>query len=148
MSPIMFWFRRVIRSEVPMTARLSLFALLFFTLFPVAQAKDKSKAALPEYVLRAQTVRVAIRPDAGEPLDNPRANANARESVERALMQWGRFRLVMDGEEADLVIAVRTGNGRMGGPTIKGSPIDARPGVIQPTDGGIRIGAQQGRPPF
>jgi hypothetical protein len=43
------------------------------------------------------------------------------------------------------VISVRTGS--QGAPTVWGGPIDQRPGVVQPTDGGIRIGAQQGRPP-
>ena len=130
-----------------MTARLFSWFLFLSLLVPAAHAKDKSKSSLPEYVLRAQTVLVVIRPDAGEPLDNPTANATARENVEKALTEWSRFRLVMDGQEADLVIAVRTGSGKLGGPTIKGGPIDSRPTVMQPTDGGIRIGAQQGHPP-
>lgn len=130
-----------------MSTRLSSWVLLISLLVPVAHAKDKSKASLPEYVLRARTVRVLIRPDAGEPLEHPTANADARENVEKALMQWGRLQPVMEGTESDLVIAVRTGSGRMGGPTVKGGPVDSRPGVMQPTDGGIRIGAQQGHAP-
>ena len=130
-----------------MTARVSLLALAALLAVP-ATAKDKKKSTLPEYVLRAQTVRVVIDPQAGEPLDQPRANANARENVEKALMDWGRFRLLMDGEESDLVIAVRTGNGQSSRPTIRGGPIDQRPGVAQSTDSGIRIGAQQGHPPM
>jgi hypothetical protein len=110
-----------------------------------AGAKDKSKATLPEIVLRAQTALVVIAPEAGEPLDHPTANATARDNVEKALLQWGRLRLVMDGGEADLVISVRTGS--HGAPIVRGGPIDQRPGVVQPTDGGIRIGAQQGHPP-
>ena len=106
-----------------MTARVSLLALAALLAVP-AFAKDKKKFTLPEDVLRAQTVRVVIDPQAGEPLDQPRANANARENVEKALMEWGRFRLVMDGQESDLVIAVRTGNGQASRPTIKGGPID------------------------
>jgi hypothetical protein len=62
-------------------------------------------------------------------------------------MEWGRFRLVMDGAESDLVIAVRTGSGKMLQPTIKGGPIASRPGVGQSTDSSIRIGAQRGQPP-
>jgi hypothetical protein len=53
----------------------------------------------------------------------------------------------MDEAESDLVIAVRTGNGRMVQPTIRGGPIDQRPGVAQSTDDSIRIGAQQGQAP-
>jgi len=62
-------------------------------------------------------------------------------------MEWGRLQPVMDGQEADLIIAVRAGTGRIAGPTIKGGPIDSRPTVVQPTDAGIRIGAQHGHPP-
>lgn len=113
-----------------------------------ASAKDKNKSSLPEYILRSQTVRVVVDPDAGEPIDNPNANAIARENVEKALMEWGRFRILMDGQESDLVIVVRTGNGNAMRPTIKGGPIDQRPGVAQGTDSSIRIGGQQGRPPM
>ena len=130
-----------------MTARLSsLFLLAALLAFP-ASAKDKKKSSLPEYVLRATTVLVVVSPKAGEPLNEPRANATARDSVERALMQWGRLRPVMDGAESDLVIAVRTGSGRMVQPTVRGGPVDQRPGTAQTGDGNIRIGAQQGQPP-
>ncbi len=111
-------------------------------------AKDKKKIVLPEDILRAQTVRVVIDPNAGEPLGAPQTNAIARDNVEKALMEWGRFRLVMDGEPADLVISIRTGNGESVRPTMKGGPIDQRPGVGQSTDSSIRIGGQTGRPPM
>ena len=130
-----------------MTARLSSLVLLTALLVVPANAKDKKKSTLPEEVLRATTALVVISPDAGEPVNEPMANATARDNVEKALMEWGRFRLVMAGEEADLVIAVRTGSGRMVQPSIKGGPIDQRPGTAQSTDGGIRIGGQQGQPP-
>jgi hypothetical protein len=130
-----------------MNARLSSLVLVVALVVVPAGAKDKKKSSLPEYVLQATTVRVVVSPDAGEPVDHPMANATARDSVEKALMQWGRLQPVMDGQESDLIIAVRTGNGRMVQPTVKGGPIDQRPGVAQSTDGGIRIGAQQGQPP-
>src|SRR5215469_3528695 len=129
-----------------MTARLPLLLLTALLAVP-ATGKDKKKFTLPEDVLRAQTVRVVIDPQAGEPLDQPNANANARDNVEKALMDWGRFRLVMDGQESDLVIAIRTGSGQAARPTIKGGPIDQRTGIAQSTDSSIRIGVQQGRPP-
>jgi hypothetical protein len=132
--------------EALMTARLcSLLALIGLLITP-ALAKNK-KPVLPEYVLRARTVLVVIDPDAGEPLDQPNANAMARESVEKALMEWGRFRLVMDGAESDLIISVRTGDDRAVRPTIKGGPLDQRPGVGQTTDSSVRIGGQRGQPP-
>jgi hypothetical protein len=130
-----------------MTARLSSLVLLAALLIVPASAKDKKKSTLPEYVLRATTVLVVVRPDAGEPLDNPMANRTARENVEKALMEWGRFRLVPDGGESDLIVTVRTGSGRTMRPTVKGGPIDNRPGVGQTTDSSVRIGAQQGHPP-
>jgi hypothetical protein len=130
------------------TARLSSILLVSALTVLPALAKDKKKPQIPEYVLRAQTVRVMVEPGAGEPLDQPYANSTARDSVEKALTEWGRFRVVMDGAESDLVITVRTGDGRAGRPTIQGGPIDQRPGVAQGTDSTIRIGAQQGRPPF
>jgi hypothetical protein len=110
-------------------------------------AKDKKKPVLPEYVLRARTVRVVIAPDSGEPLEQPMANSTARDNVEKALSEWGRYQVVMDGQESDLVIAVRTGSGKMVQPTIKGGPIDQRGGVAQGTDSTIRIGGAQGHPP-
>ena len=130
-----------------MTARLSSLFLLAALLAVPASAKDKKKSSLPEYVLRATTVQVVVTPEAGEPLNEPRANATARDNVERALIQWGRLRPVMDGQESDLVIAVRTGSGRMVQPTVRGGPVDRRPGTAQTGDGNIRIGAQQGQPP-
>lgn len=132
-----------------MTARLFSLLLAATLLVASANAKDKNrkKPFLPEYVLRASTVLVVVSPDAGEPLEQPMANATARDNVEKALMGWGRLRPVMDGMEADLVIAVRTGSGRMVQPSIKGGPIDNRAGVGQSTDDTIRVGGQQGQPP-
>jgi hypothetical protein len=130
-----------------MTARLCPLLALGALLITPAIAKDKKKAVLPEDVLRARTVLVVIDPEAGEPLDQPRSNGNARENVEKALTEWGRFNVVMDGQESDLVIAVRTGSGSAMRPTVRGGPIDQRPGVGQSTDSTIRIGGQRGQPP-
>lgn len=131
-----------------MAARLSAVLTLTVLLTVSATAKDKKKSSMSEIVLRAQTVRVMIDPNAGEPLDQPRANTTARDDVEKAFMEWGRYRLVMDGEEADLIVVVSTGDGRFGRPTMKGGPIDQRPGVAQSTDDSVRIGAQHGQPPM
>jgi len=126
--------------------RLSLLVFLTFLVISTLNAKDKKKPSLPELVLRAHTVVVVVAPGAGEPLDHPMANATARENVEKALMEWGRLDPRLEGEETDLVIAVRTGTGRLA-PSIKGGPIDNRPGVAQSTDSSIRVGAQQGHGP-
>jgi hypothetical protein len=141
--------RAVLRAavaEVFMTARLASL-LLVIALFAAPAIAKKKAPTLPEDILRARTVLVVIDPDAGEPIDNPRVNETARDSVEKALMQWGRFNVVMDGARADLLIVVRTGDGRMGRPTMKGGPIDNRPGVAQSGDGATRIGVQRGTPP-
>src|SRR5215831_5583633 len=129
-----------------MLARTCMVLLLLPLLsVPDADAKNKKKQLLPEDVLRAETVLVVIHPEAGEPLTNPRANRTAQEEVEKAIMKWGRFRLVMESETTDLVIAVRKGHAN--GPTIRNSPTDDRPVVAQQTDDQIRVGVQRGRPP-
>jgi hypothetical protein len=130
-----------------MTARVSSLLSLVILLSSLGMAKDKNKSLLAEDVLRARTVLVVVNPDAGEALDQPNANATARDNVEKALMNWGRFDLALDGQEADLVIAVRTGNGKAVRPTVKGGPVDRRTGIAQAGDSSIRIGAQQGQPP-
>ena len=130
-----------------MPCRFYLSALMVTLVLTPSLAKDNKKSSLPAYVLQARTVRVVIDPQAGEPLDQPFANRMARENVEKALLEWGRFQILPDGEESDLVIMVRTGNGKAMRPTIKGGPIDQRPGEAQGTDSSIRIGGQRGQPP-
>jgi len=125
-----------------MPARLTLICLVIIAVVPFAAAKDKQ--ALPNYVLQAETVAVVIPPDAGEPVANPTANRTAEENVEKALSQWGRFRLVTDAGVAYLVIAVQRGH--TGGSTIANSPTDNRPVTIQQGGGTTRVGVQQGRP--
>lgn len=130
-----------------MMSRLSSLLLLAVLLIPAVYAKNKTKQAIPDYVLKAQTVQVVIDPDAGEPLDQPNANAMARENVEKALMDWGRLRPVIDSMPADLVIVVRTGSGQAIRPTVKGGPIDQRGPVAQGTDSSVRIGGGWGQNP-
>jgi hypothetical protein len=126
-----------------------LILLLVGLLAAPATAKNKKTPTLPEYVLRARTALVVIDPDAGEPLDHPRANEEARDNVEKALMQWGRYDLVPDGQiqEPDLIFVVRAGTGKLVAPAIKGGPIDNRPGVIQSGGDTTRVGGQRGQQP-
>jgi len=125
--------------------RVVLLVVLLFT--SQAIAGGKKKILLPDYVLKAHTVRVIIDPNAGTSMTAPQANKTAQDEVEKALMKWGRLRPVVEGMPADLVITVRKGSGKTVQPTISGEPTNDRPVVVQPTDGGIRIGAQQGRSP-
>jgi hypothetical protein len=89
---------------------------------------------------------VIIDPDAGIAVEHPNANRIARDDVEKALMKWGRYSLVMEPSTADLIITVRKGSGKIAQPTIGGVPQNNDIGVIQPTDSGGRIGARQGNP--
>lgn len=116
-------------------------------------AKDKPKSTLPAYVLQAQTVSVLIDPDAGVSLDDPRANEVAQRDVETALLNWGRFRPLLMGQQggtaqnADLVIVVRRGTGKVASGTVHDPRQGRRPVAIDPTDTGIDVGMQRGQPP-
>jgi hypothetical protein len=112
-----------------------------------ASAKKKEKVVLPAYVLKAQTVLVVILPNSGEPMDDITANRKAQEDVEKAFTKWGRYRLALDADQADLVVGVRKGIGKIANPTISGGPIDSPAGTIETTDNSVSIGVQQGRPP-
>src|SRR5215468_1170590 len=113
-------------------------AILVLTSSLAFAANDK-KIVQPAYVLRAETVFVLIDPDAGSSPTSPQANQRARDDVEKAIMKWGRFRLALNPGVADLVIVLRQGSGKIVQPTIGGLPTNDRPGVVQPTDGGIRL---------
>jgi len=113
----------------------------------LAFAANDKKPVLPAYVLRAETLFVLIDPDAGTSPASPQANQKARDDVEKAIMKWGRFRLVMEPGSADLIVVVRKGSGKVVQPTIGGLPTNDRPVIGQPTDNGIRLGGQKGRPP-
>jgi len=106
-----------------MTRRFSSVLALILLLTGSALTKQK-KSQVPESVLRAETIIVAIEPNVGESLDNPNANLQARENVERALTQWGRFKVIPDGQQSDLVVAVRVGSDKLLRPTVKGGPFD------------------------
>jgi hypothetical protein len=123
------------------------FALALFMLCCLAAAgKDKKKVLLPDDVLQARTVLVVIDPGAGIAIDNPNANRKAQEDVEKALLKWGRFTIVMNLSEADLVIVVRTGSETMARPMIAGVPNNNRPVMIDPTESGGQIGGRSGNP--
>jgi len=120
-----------------MTGRFSSLLAAILLLTSSALPKQK-KIKIPDYVLHAETVIVAVEPDSGEPVDNPTANQQARENVERAFTQWGRFRVVPDGQESDLVVGIRIGNDKLVHPTMKGGPFDDN----------IRIGQRSQGPPL
>jgi hypothetical protein len=132
----------------PMQIRVYVAAMMAAVLLPsFTLAKDKSKSTLPTYVLQAQTVSVIIDPSAGESLDDPRANEVAQRDVETALLNWGRFQPLLAGRNADLVIVVRRGTGKMASGTVHDPRQGRRPVAIDPTDTGIDVGMQRGQPP-
>lgn len=111
----------------------------------LASPKKKGKMYLPGYVLKAQTVLVVILPDAGQTMDDPFANEKAQADVENAFTKWGRFRLVPDASQADLVIGIRKGTGKDSNPTINGGPADS-PVAIDTRDNQIGVMGRQGPP--
>jgi hypothetical protein len=126
--------------------KLLLSLLLLFAF--LATANTKKKESLPAEVLNAQTVVVLVDPNAGMSTSAPLANRTAQEDVEKALANWGRLKLVLiGGNNADLIITVHKGNGKVVQPTINGEPTNDRPVVVVPSDNGIHIGVQQGQPP-
>ncbi len=130
-----------------MPRRWSLAFLLFLACGSVAVAKDKKKVLLPDDILEARTVLVVVDPDSGVSVADPLANRKAQEDVEKALMNWGRFRLAMEASNADLVISVRKGNGKTVQPTVTGVPINNRPIIFEPSDSGGRVGVHTGNAP-
>jgi hypothetical protein len=70
-----------------------------------------------------------------------------KKDVETALLNWGRFFPVLSAQEADLIIVIRKGHGRLVDDTISDPRQNNRTGVINPTDSGVGIGAQHGRQP-
>ena len=122
-----------------------LYALLACVLVFVAVAvgKDKNKTDVPDSILQAQSVRVVVSSDTGQPLNHPTANLAARDAVENAIEAWGRFKIVHEGE-SDLVISVRTSTGQPVSPTIESGTTDTREGVQY---GKVGVWASQGNGP-
>ena len=119
----------------------ALFAVLLLAV-PSGFAKEKTKAILPAYVLRAQSVTIIVDPDAGISVDDPLANQTAQKDVETAMLRWGRLNPVLSPQLADLIIVVRKGNGRLVDQTIPDPRQNNRSGSITQTDNSIAVGAQ------
>jgi hypothetical protein len=119
--------------------------LIPLALAPSLLAKPKDPS-LPIFILHARTVLVIVDPTAGVSIEDPRANEVARKDVETALLNWGRFSLVMSGMEPDITIVIRKGSGKLANTTISDPPHNNRPGSVTPSDDGVSIGAQHGTP--
>lgn len=101
---------------------LLLTAVLLFT--ALTASADKKKNLLPATVPKARTVLVLIDPDAGISVTDPAVNKTARDDVEQAIYEEGRLLPVLDGQNPDLIIVVRKGQGKLVEPTIGGVPND------------------------
>jgi len=130
-----------------MHSRNCFVVLMFLVCSVFAPGKDKKQPLMPAVVLRAETVFVEIDPDAGIAPGAPLANQTARDDVEKALMNWGRFRFANNLSTADLVVTVRKSNGKIAQGTIGGVPTNNRPVIFQPSDSGVRVGGSHGTPP-
>jgi hypothetical protein len=133
--------------EGQMQRRISIVLTLGLLLSSPVLAKDKDDNKLPVYILTAHTVSVLIDPEAGVDPKDPRANRIAQKDVETALANWGKYEVLMGPEAADLIIVVRKGHGRLADATISDPDPNNRPGVINPTDSGVMVGVQHGKPP-
>lgn len=122
-------------------------ALVMLIAVMLCWGKKKEKQLLPDVVLKAETVFVTIQPGASEPASDITANQKTVRAVEEALMKWGRFRLALTAQTADIVIAVMKGTGQAATPTVSGGPIDSRPVIWDTTENQTRVGVQQGQPP-
>ncbi len=130
-----------------MPCRRNLVLSVLFLSCLVAVAKNKKKSPLPIDILQAHTAWVIVDPQAGVDVTDPNANRQARADVENALAKWGRLMPVTDPSQADLIIVIRKGNGKLVQPTIGGTPINAPPPVIaQRTDTGITAAGRTGPP--
>jgi len=130
-----------------MPRRLPFFLMMGLLMAAPSLAKGKGDKALPPYILQARTVAVVVDPAAGIDPEDPRANQVAQKDVETALLNWGRFEPVIGATDADLIIVIRRGHGRLADATISDPRQNSRAGVINPTDDGIRVGAQHGNQP-
>jgi hypothetical protein len=136
------------RTTMPLRKPLAVAAIILCSTL----ASAKKKEVLPADVLRARTVVVIVDPTAGVDVRDPNANRAARADVEKALNQWGRFTLVQEGSDADLVITIRKGNGKLVQQTIGGTPINGLPPVsgsstTSPTESTARGGVRWGHNP-
>jgi hypothetical protein len=125
---------------------LTLVATLALSGFASAKEKQK-KTPLPLTVLNAKTISIIIDPNAGHSVENPLANQAAQKDVEAAILKWGRFQPQLSTQNADLIIVIRKGSGRITDATIP-DPRNNRPvGSITPSDDGVSVGGQRGNQP-
>jgi hypothetical protein len=111
-----------------MKRALSLCFFVLFLLISSVVAKDKS--TMPKLVVNARYVMITTY--YGENLASPRVPPDDRQAasdVQNAIQDWGRYILVYDRKDADLIILVR-----------KGRIVEAQGGI------GIHTGSDRSNP--
>ena len=131
-----------------MAYRRGLALSVVFLICLFASAKDKKKVPLPVDVLSAHTAWVIVDPHAGVDVGDPLGNRHALDAVNAALGRWGRITPVTDPAQADLIIVIRKGTGKMVDETVGGTPMNAPPVVIgqRTPDGGFNGTGRVGPP--
>src|SRR5437660_1633834 len=121
--------------------------VITLVMLAISASPKEKKEIVPALILRAQYVAVIVDPEAGISVANPGENGIARSDVEAALEKWGRFKLTVNPENADLVVVVRKG-GKAIKPTIggigNGPPVVWNPG----STGDVTIGVGRTSPPY
>lgn len=128
--------------------RVLVLSLVLLSCVAVANAKKKKKPPLPADVLGAHTAWVIVDPQAGVDVTDPLANRHAIDDVNNALARWGRITPVTDPSQADLIIVIRKGNGKLVDETIGGTPMNTPPQVTgqRTPDGGFNTSGRAGPP--
>src|SRR5947207_15847741 len=93
--------------------------VITLVMLAISASPKEKKEIIPALILRAQYVAVIVDPEAGISVANPGEDGIARSDVEAALEKWGRFKLTVNRENADLVGGVRKGRKALK-PTIGG----------------------------
>src|SRR5207247_10131714 len=121
--------------------------VIMLVMLAISASPKEKKEIIPALILRAQYVAVIVDPEAGISVANPGEDGIARSDVEAALEKWGRFKLTVNPENADLGVVVRKG-GKAIKPTIggigNGPPVVWNPG----STGDVTIGVGRTTPPY
>lgn len=121
----------------------------------VATAPAKAKKEPPLSKLFCNAQYVYVQTYEGDTLNRnvAREDYDAAIAVEQRMQKWGRYQLVYEQQQADLVFVVwaeRKGGNRLPGqptglPPVGGNPQTTDPGIGRPTTG--RLGQNPGQPP-
>jgi hypothetical protein len=118
--------------------------LSFVLLASLAGAQQKPISQVYKRdILDAQTIAVVADPisAAQDLLENQRA----RLEVETALRNWGKYQILPEGGNPDLILVVRKGHAHAG--TIDGGTTNPPPVLLDPTDSGTIVGIHRGQDP-